>query len=141
MKSQSLRPWAETTRRSPGAVCPALPMKFWPGYGPIKGRAMIPNEERANYTRFSTRNAVRTSLQDRPGGIRDSLRQGASQAAGAAPTLRYGPAGDSTPRLRLKAASMTERFPFGPASTARMPRFKAWCYAIERYQMRYKITD
>ena len=28
----------------------------------------------------------------------DSLRQGASQAAGAAPTLRYGPAGDSAPR-------------------------------------------
>ena len=24
-----LRPWAETTRRSPGAVCPALQMKFW----------------------------------------------------------------------------------------------------------------
>ena len=34
----------------------------------------------------------------------DSLRQGASQAASAAPTLRYGPAGDSAPRLRLKAA-------------------------------------
>ena len=28
-----LRPWAETTRRSPGAVCPALPMKFGPGSG------------------------------------------------------------------------------------------------------------
>ena len=27
----------------------------------------------------------------------DSLRQGASQAAGAAPMLRYGPAGDSAP--------------------------------------------
>ena len=35
----------------------------------------------------------------------DSLRQGASQAAGAAPTLRYGPAGDSAPRLRLKFRS------------------------------------
>ena len=34
----------------------------------------------------------------------DSLRQGASQAAGAAPTLRYGPAGDSAPRLRLKTS-------------------------------------
>ena len=32
----------------------------------------------------------------------DSLRPGASQAAGAAPTLRYGPAGDSAPRLRLR---------------------------------------
>ena len=31
---------------------------------------------------------------------------------------RYGPAGDSAPQLRLKAAGMTERFPFGP-STAR----------------------
>ena len=29
---------------------------------------------------------------------------------------------------------------FGPASTARMPWFGAWCDAIERYQMRYKIT-
>ena len=46
----------------------------------------------------------------------DSLRQGASQAAGAAPTLRYSPAGDSAPRLRLKAAGMTERFPFGPST-------------------------
>ena len=31
----------------------------------------------------------------------DSLRQGASQGA---PTLRYGPAGDSAPQLRLKAS-------------------------------------
>ena len=37
------------------------------------------------------------SLQARPGGIRDSLRREASQAAGAAPTLRYGPAGDTAP--------------------------------------------
>ena len=35
----------------------------------------------------------------------DSLRREASQAAGAAPTLRYGPAGDSAPRLRLKFRS------------------------------------
>ena len=52
--------------------------------------------------RFSARNAVRPVLQARPDGIRDSLRRAASQAAGAAPTLRYGPAGDSAPRLRLK---------------------------------------
>ena len=32
--------------------------------------------------------------------------------------LRYGPAGESAPRLRLKATGMAERFPFGP-STAR----------------------
>ena len=32
----------------------------------------------------------------------DSLRRAASQAAGAAPTLRYGPAGDSAARLRLR---------------------------------------
>ena len=48
----------------------------------------------------------------------DSLRREASQAAGAAPTLRYGPAGDSAPRLRLKASGMAERFlsarPHGP---------------------------
>ena len=61
---------------------------------------------------------------------RDSLRQGASQAAGAAPTLRYGPAGDSAPRLRLKAAGMTERFPSGPASTARKspPAVSFWAH-------------
>ena len=46
----------------------------------------------------------------------DSLRREASQAAGAAPTLRYGPAGDSAPRLRLKASGMAERFPFGPST-------------------------
>ena len=34
----------------------------------------------------------------------------------AAPTPRYGPAGDSAPRLRLKAAGMAERFPFGPSA-------------------------
>ena len=51
----------------------------------------------------------------------DSLRRGASQAAGAAPTLRYGPAGDSGPRLRLKAAGMTERFPFGPSTRPECP--------------------
>ena len=39
----------------------------------------------------------------------DSLRREASQAAGAAPTLRYGPAGDSAPRLRFKAAVPTAR--------------------------------
>ena len=44
----------------------------------------------------------------------DSLRPEASQAAGAAPTLRYGPAGDSAPRLRLKAAwERGERPAFG----------------------------
>ena len=36
--------------------------------------------------------------------------------AGAAPTLRYGPTGDSAPRLRLKAAGMTERFSFYPST-------------------------
>ena len=46
----------------------------------------------------------------------DSLHREASQAAGAAPTLRYGPAGDSALRLRLKAAGMAEREPFGPST-------------------------
>ena len=91
---------------------------------------------RAHYTRFSSRNAGAASLQARPGGIRDSLRREASQAAGAAPTLRYGPAGDSAPRLRLKAAGMAERFPFGPASTARKstPRCPFGSIAIYGYR-------
>ena len=82
-------------------------------------RTDIPERERegALFT-FLFEKRCATSLQSRPGGIRDSLRQGASQAAGAAPTLRYGPAGDSAPRLRLKAAGMAERFlsarPHGP---------------------------
>ena len=58
----------------------------------------------------------------------DSLRREASQAAGAAPTLRYGPAGDSAPRLRLKAfLVLTERFlsarPHGPTP----PRSRSAC--------------
>ena len=50
----------------------------------------------------------------------DSLRREASQAAGAAPTLRYGLTGDSAPRLRLKAAGMAERF-----LSARSPLFQS----------------
>ena len=42
----------------------------------------------------------------------DSLRREASQAAGAAPTLRYGPAGDSAPRLRL-GVLYGRKLPFG----------------------------
>ena len=34
-----LRPWAETTRRSPGAVYPALPMKFGPAQRTLDGAA------------------------------------------------------------------------------------------------------
>ena len=60
-------------------------------------------------------------LQSRPGGIRDSLRREAGQAADAVPTLRYGPAGDSAPRLRLKAAGMAERFPFGASTRPECP--------------------
>ena len=65
-----------------------------------------------------------------------SLRRGAGQGAGAAPALRYGPAGDSAPRLRLKAAGMTERFPFGPANTARKstPRCPFGRIAIYSYR-------
>ena len=44
----------------------------------------------------------------------DSLRQAALLAlVSSAEPLRYGPTGDSAPRLRLKAAGMAERFPFG----------------------------
>ena len=52
----------------------------------------------------------------------DSLRQEASQAAGAAPTLRYGPAGDSAPRLRL-SGWYGRKVPFRPVHTARMSPF------------------
>ena len=45
-----------------------------------------------------------------------SARKSRSWSAGAAPTPRYGPAGDSAPRLRLKASGMAERFPFGFAA-------------------------
>ena len=34
----------------------------------------------------------------------------------AAPTLRYGPAGDSAPGLRLKAAGIGRKVPFRPAT-------------------------
>ena len=37
-----------------------------------------------------------------------SARKSRSWSAGAAPALRYGPAGDSAPRLRLKASGMAE---------------------------------
>ena len=60
----------------------------------------------------------------------DSLRRGASQAAGAAPTLRYGPAGDSAPRLRLRRPGMPERFPFGPSTRPECSAFWTSCDAI-----------
>ena len=72
-------------------------------------------EKSALYT-FLYEKRCAANLQDRPGRIINSFRQRASQAAGAAPTLRCGPAGDSAPRLRLKAAGMAERFPFGFAT-------------------------
>ena len=65
------------------------------------------------------------SLQARPGGIRDSLRQGACQAAGAAPTLCYGPAGDSAPSAAAQGGWYDRKVPFRPVHTARMPRFVA----------------
>ena len=46
----------------------------------------------------------------------------------------------ASPRLRLKASGMTERFPFGPSTRPECSAFWTWCDAIERYQMRYKIT-
>ena len=57
----------------------------------------------------------------------DSLRREASQAAGAAPTLRYGPAGDSATRLRLRRL-VWPKGSFRPVHTARMPWFGVRCY-------------
>ena len=53
---------------------------------------------------------------------RDSLRKQAGQAAGAAPTLRYGPTGDSACPLRL-GVYYGRKVPFRPVHTARMPPF------------------
>ena len=89
---------------------------------------MIPNEREGALYTFLCEKRRAASLQARPGGIRDSLRREASQAAGAAPTLRYGPAGDSAPRLRLKAFWYGRKVPFRPGHTARMPRFWVQCY-------------
>ena len=44
----------------------------------------------------------------------DSLRQGASQAAGAAPTLRYGPADDSAPFRYGSDGWYDRKVPFRP---------------------------
>ena len=52
---------------------------------------------------------------------RDSLRKQAGQAAGAAPTLRYGPAGDSACPLRL-GVYYGRKVPFRPVHTARNSR-------------------
>ena len=54
----------------------------------------------------------------------DSLRQGASQAAGAAPTLRYGPAGDS-PSATAQGGWYDRKVPFRPVHTARNPPFSS----------------
>ena len=67
----------------------------------------------------------------------DSLRREASQAAGAAPTLRYGPAGDSATRLRLRRL-VWPKGSFRPSTRPECPGLG--CDAIEQYQMRYKIT-
>ena len=89
---------------------------------------------------------MRPVLQARPGGIRDSLRLGASQAAGAAPTLRYGPAGDSAPSAAAQGSWYDRKVPFrtgkhGPKIPPRGVLLGAsLSIAIERYQMRYNIT-
>ena len=58
---------------------------------------------KAHYTRFLCEKTLcDQSAKPVQAETTDSLRRAASQAAGAAPTLRYGPAGDSAPRLRLR---------------------------------------
>ena len=54
----------------------------------------------------------------------DSLRQGASQATDAASYAALRPLRvTAPPRLQLKAAGMTERFPFGPSTRPENPPF------------------
>ena len=62
---------------------------------------------------------VRASLQAVQAESEIAYAEGRVKPLARAPTLRYGPTGDSVPRLRLKASGMAEREPFGPASTAR----------------------
>ena len=100
----------------PRLLCCGAVNTAQPKAGGVRWAAGQKNHKRRALTHPEKRRAA--SLQSRPGGIRDSRSREASQAAGAAPTLRYGPAGDSAPRLRLKASGMAERFPFG-ASAAR----------------------
>ena len=72
--------------------------------------------------------------------VRIAYSRAASQAAGAAPTLRYGPAGDRAPRLRLKASGMAERFPFGPSTRLECLTTRPMgrgAMLPNRYQMRY----
>ena len=85
---------------------------------------MIPNEsERAYYTRFSARNAVRTVCK--PVQAESEIASAEGRVKPLARILRCATALRVTPLplLRLKAAGMTERFPFGPFHTAQMPRF------------------
>ena len=86
--------------------------------GPKRQNQALPYRQRTENKRLTAnRGAAGKRITPKPESKPpDSLRRGASQAAGAAPTLRYGPAGDSAPRLRLKASGMAERFPFGPST-------------------------
>ena len=80
---------------------------------PAKGKTktfLIGKELQTNILRYTAAKRARVTATKSKFKTPDSLRQGASQAAGAAPTLRYGPAADSAPQLRLKAAGMAERF-------------------------------
>ena len=84
---------------------------------------------------------MRPVLQARPGGIRDSLRRGASQAADAAPTLRYGPAGDSAPSAAAQGGWYDRKVPFrpgkhGPNAPRGVLLGASLSMSIERYQMR-----
>ena len=88
---------------------------------PAKGKTktfLISKELKTNDLRYTAAEQGKRDDNKTQPKTPDSLRQEASQVAGAAPTLRYGPTGDSAPRLRLKASGMAERFlsarPHGP---------------------------
>ena len=125
--------WANTWSQHPRNVNGSR-LHFWL----IAWFAKNPNEREGALYAFHFVKCCAASLQTSSGGIRDSLRRGAGQAAGAAPTLRYGPAGDSAPSAAAQGGWYDRKVPFRPVHTARMPRFGPWCNAIERYQMRYK---
>ena len=80
-----------------------------------------PERREGALTSFSSRNAVRQVCKPAQVESEIAYAERRVKPLAAAPTLRYGPAGDSAPWLRLKAAGMAERFPFGPFHGPKTP--------------------
>ena len=98
-----------------------------------------PERREGDYTRFSARNVVRPVYK--PVQAESEIASAERRVKPLARLLRCATALRVT--APLGCGSRRPVWPkgsFRPVHTARMPRFGAWCDAIERYQMRYKIT-